>query len=65
LQEQLLDSQDRVAELEELCEKQQDEVASLKAQLAARGSSNAQSDLPDTAMQALQKRNEELERVSV
>lgn len=65
LQEQLLDCQDRVAELEELCEKQQDEVASLKAQLVSWGASDTKCDIPNTAMQALQARNEELERVSL
>jgi glutamine amidotransferase PdxT len=62
-----LDAQDRIGELEEINERQRDDIAALEAELAARPGGNAttdQSAAPDAAMETLRKRIEELERVS-
>ena len=64
LQEQLLDAKDRIGELEEINERHQDEIAALKADIASRPTSADGVGSTDTAIEALRKRNEELEKVT-
>jgi len=61
IQEQLLDAQDKVGELEEVNERQRDEIAALKARLAAASQDGHHGS--DEAMEALRQRNAELEKV--
>lgn len=66
LQEQLLDAQDRIGELEEINERQRDDIAALEAELAARPGGSvpiAMTGSSDAAMETLKKRIEELEKV--
>lgn len=65
IQEQLLDSQDRVAELEEICEKQQDEIRSLRVTAASLSANSSDSAEPENqiGITAMRQRIEELEQV--
>lgn len=65
LQEQLLDAQDKIGELEEINERHKDEIAALKAELAARPTVDTTSSASHatSALEALRARNEELEKV--
>lgn len=62
LQEQLLDAQDRLGEIEELSERQREEIAALKARLASQPASMSGIDSSDAAVETLKQRNQELEK---